>query len=135
MLESQPGNARYGLRTTNYGLPTGEALMKRSGAGDKGVLALLVVIVAAGAVYWLYGRGPKFASDVKDLVARDTLEVPYILWGGDVATFHANGGSRTQEGSLFQKQGLKIDLRRGDDFGEQVKRYKEGLTPFLRGTM
>src|SRR5438477_1815215 len=30
--------------------------------------------------------------DVKELAVGETLDVPYILWGGDVATFMANGG-------------------------------------------
>ncbi|MEO0811906.1 MAG: hypothetical protein AAFY60_03515, partial [Myxococcota bacterium] len=30
-----------------------------------------------------------------------TIEVPFILWGGDFAGFHANGGLTTKSGSLF----------------------------------
>lgn len=63
------------------------------------------------------------------------LQVPFILWGGDVATFHANGGLETQAGTLFQKHGLKVKLTRGDDFNQQVKDYLENKSPFLRGTM
>ena len=33
-------------------------------------------------------------SDVKELTVSDVLDVQYILWGGDVATFLANGGLR-----------------------------------------
>jgi len=74
-------------------------------------------------------------GDVKDLAVSDTLEVPYILWGGDVATFLANGGETTQPGTAFAKHGLKMKLVRGDDFAQQVKNYKDGKTPFLRGTL
>jgi hypothetical protein len=66
------------------------------------------------------------------------LEVPFIFWGGDVATFYANGGLETTPDSLFGKQGLKIKLVPGDDFGAQVKNYlanKDNKSPFLRGTM
>src|SRR5262245_15366033 len=66
------------------------------------------------------------------------LEVPFIFWGGDVATFHANGGLETTPDSLFGKQGLKIKLVPGDDFAAQVKKYqenKDNSTPFLRGTL
>lgn len=63
-----------------------------------------------------------------------TLEVPYITWGGDVATFHANGGLKTSKGSILGKQGLDLRLVAGDDFVAQVRRYLEGKTPFLRGT-
>src|SRR4030095_5756668 len=73
--------------------------------------------------------------DVKDLAVGDMLDVPYILWGGDVATFMANGGETTQPGTTFAKHGLKFKLVRGDDFAAQVKNYKEGKTPFLRGTL
>ena len=40
----------------------------------------------------------------------DGLRVPFILWGGDMATFYGNGGLRTTEGSIFAKQGLILDL-------------------------
>src|SRR5205809_678571 len=73
--------------------------------------------------------------DVKELAVGETLDVPYILWGGDVATFMANGGETTQPGTTFAKHGLKFKLVRGDDFAAQVKNYKDGKTPFLRGTL
>ena len=62
------------------------------------------------------------------------LAVPYITWGGDMATFYANGGLTTKAGSLFQKQGLNLKLTAGDDFTQQVRDYRAGKTPFLRGT-
>src|SRR5437762_3509039 len=74
-------------------------------------------------------------ADVKDFVKGEVLQVPYIFWGGDVATYLANGGQSTQADSLFHKHGLKLNLVRGDDFAAQVKDYKEGKSPFLRGTM
>ena len=63
------------------------------------------------------------------------IEVPYILWGGDVATFLANGDLKTKPASLFQKSGLDIQLVNGDDFVGQVRNYVQGKSPFLRGTM
>ncbi len=63
-----------------------------------------------------------------------TIEVPYILWGGDFATFHANGGLSTKAGSIFDKQGLKVKMTAGDDFVGQVRDYMAGKSPFLRGT-
>ncbi|HVS36682.1 MAG TPA: hypothetical protein VMS17_14070, partial [Gemmataceae bacterium] len=74
-------------------------------------------------------------ADVNDLAPGDVLQTPYILWGGDVATFIANGGATTAAGSIFDKHGLKLNLVRGDDFAQQVKDYKEGRSPFLRGTL
>jgi ABC-type nitrate/sulfonate/bicarbonate transport system substrate-binding protein len=65
----------------------------------------------------------------------DEVEVPFILWGGDVATFLANGGLVTRPGTLFHKQGLRLKLTRGDDFDKQVENYLQGKSPFLRGTM
>src|SRR5438067_10445387 len=65
-------------------------------------------------------------DDVKDLALGDVLDVPYILWGGDVATFVANGGATTAPGSRFDKMGLKLKLFREDDFDKQIKAYKEG---------
>ena len=62
------------------------------------------------------------------------LEVPFITWGGDVATFLANGGLDTKPQSLYGRTGLKIKLTPGDDFVGQVKNYVSGKTPFLRGT-
>ena len=38
------------------------------------------------------------------------LEIPYITWGGDVATFHANGGLTTKSGSIYDKLALNIKL-------------------------
>jgi ABC-type nitrate/sulfonate/bicarbonate transport system substrate-binding protein len=76
-------------------------------------------------------RDPKVA----DFKMGDTLEVPFILWGGDVATFYANGGLKPKKGTLFEKQGLKLNLVRGDDFDKQVEAYRSGKSPFLRGTM
>ena len=66
----------------------------------------------------------------------DVITVPFITWGGDVPTFHANGGLETKSGSgtIFEKLGLKVKLVNGDDFPKQVKDYLGGKTPLLRGT-
>lgn len=62
------------------------------------------------------------------------INVPYITWGGDVATFHANGGLATTPDSIYGKAGLNLKLTAGDNFVQQVKDYMEGKTPYLRGT-
>lgn len=67
--------------------------------------------------------------------ANGVIQVPYILWGGDVATFHANGGLATAKGSLFDKRGLKLKLVPGDDITSQVRDYVSGKSPFIRSTM
>ena len=36
---------------------------------------------------------------VKPVQETEVLQVPFITWGGDVATFHANGGLTTKPGT------------------------------------
>lgn len=62
------------------------------------------------------------------------VQVPFIVWGGDVATFHANGGLSTKPGTIYAKQGLSLNLVPGDDFVQQVRNYMSGKSPLLRGT-
>ncbi len=73
------------------------------------------------------------ASDLQ-LAEGDPIEVPFIVWGGEMATFLANGDLTTQDGTIFKELGLNLKLTPGDDFVGQVKNYMEGKTPFLRGT-
>ncbi|MDG1892890.1 MAG: ABC transporter substrate-binding protein [Verrucomicrobiota bacterium] len=85
------------------------------------------------------GQGSSFISTVGKpqigpVNAGGTLQLPFITWGGDVATFHANGGLQTAAGSLFDKQGLKFNMKPGDDFAQQIRDYLSGKSPFLRGT-
>ncbi len=75
--------------------------------------------------------GPIKAQDV---AASKTIQVPFITWGGDVATFLANGDLKTKAGSTYQTMGLDMQLVPGDDFVAQVKNYVSGKSPFLRGT-
>ena len=63
------------------------------------------------------------------------VQVPYIFWGGDYATFYANGGQATKPGSVFARQDLSLKLVPGDDFVQQVRDYQSGKSPFLRGTI
>ena len=77
----------------------------------------------------LVGSGP-----VGAVKSGGSLQLPYIIWGGDMATFYANGGLKTQSGSIFQKQGLNLNLTPGDNFIQQVRDYRSGKSPFLRGT-
>jgi ABC-type nitrate/sulfonate/bicarbonate transport system substrate-binding protein/outer membrane protein OmpA-like peptidoglycan-associated protein len=77
---------------------------------------------------------PRYTVAEVKIKEGEAMEMPYILWGGDVATFLANGGLSTKPGTIFDKQGLKFKLTAGDDFEKQVKNYMEGKTPFLRGT-
>ena len=71
---------------------------------------------------------------IKPVQNKQPVEIPFITWGGDAATFHANGGLTTKSGSIYDQMGLKMKLSNGDDFVGQVKKYVSGETPFLRGT-
>lgn len=62
------------------------------------------------------------------------VDVPYLVRGADVPMFMANGVGNPQ-GSYFKEFGLEVRLVPGDDFPSQVRRYLEGETPYLRGTL
>lgn len=63
------------------------------------------------------------------------IQVPFIIWGGDVATFNANGGLDTTPASIYGKSGLNFKFVPGDDFIQQVRDYRSGKSPYLRGTV
>lgn len=99
------------------------------------LLALLALTISAGTSHAqnsfreLVGNAP-----VRPVEKSATIEVPYITWGGDSATFLANGNLETQSGSIFASSQLKLRLTAGDDFVGQVKNYLAGKSPMLRGT-
>ena len=100
-----------------------------------GLVSVAFLLLAISSV----GAQEKFSQTVGNIRASpvrnaDPVEIPFITWGGDVATFHANGGLTTKSGSTFDKLGLNVKLTNGDDFVGQVKNYMSGKTPFLRGT-
>lgn len=102
---------------------------------SRSVAALVIALVCQGA---LAGEASfaKLVGRTRVGTVRGTsrLRVPFITWGGDMATFYANGGLKTKPGSIFGKQGLNLELTPGDDFIQQVRDYVSGKTPFLRGT-
>ena len=97
-------------------------------------LVLAVVLVVTGAFAQESFRD--LVGDVRVGAAGGAakVQVPFIVWGGDVATFHANGGLTTKSGTIFNNQGLALDLVPGDDFVQQVRDYLSGKSPLLRGT-
>src|SRR5437660_3140640 len=99
-------------------------------------LAAVAALCLAASPLAAQEKFSKLVGNVKvgDVAKSDTLEAPFLTWGGDVATFHANGGLETKDGTIFNKLGLKVKLVKGDDFVAQVKNYAEGKTPLLRGT-
>ena len=84
---------------------------------------------------------PPLTEVVKDAVGEVRTDaggttIPLITWGGDIATIHANGNAlRTAKGSIFEREGLQLQLSRTDDFKKQVQAYIKGETPYLRGTL
>jgi hypothetical protein len=109
--------------------------MKKNGSGGGSalpfILLALLVLGGGGAAYYYF----VVAKPKEDWKERGVIEVPYLLWGGDVAAFDANGGTNTQEDSLYGKAGLKLRFTDGNDFGKQVDDYLANKTPFLRGTL
>lgn len=100
---------------------------------------LLLAVFLAGVCHRVDAQQP-FSQTVgstplKPVAVQNPLHVPYITWGGDVATFAANGGLKTSADSRFKKLGLDVQLTPGDDFVQQVRDYMGGKSPFLRGTM
>lgn len=75
-------------------------------------------------------------TPVGPLKYNNTLEVPIITWGGDIATIYANGNSRTTgDNSIFADAGLRVKLSRVDTFTDQLSSYISGKSPFLRCTV
>ena len=71
-----------------------------------------------------------------EYVSGKALRVPLIAWGADLVTIYANGMSpKTLKGSLFDRQGISVDLFREDNFIKQTEMYRRGEIVFLRGTM
>jgi ABC-type nitrate/sulfonate/bicarbonate transport system substrate-binding protein/outer membrane protein OmpA-like peptidoglycan-associated protein len=76
------------------------------------------------------------SANVGDFAEGDSIRVPLIAWGADIVTIYANGSSgRTVKGSLFDREGLNIELFREDDFNNQVNMFMEGKIVYLRGTI
>ena len=81
---------------------------------------------------------PNFATltgnvKVEPVSKAEVKELPFLTWGGDVATFYGNGGINTTSDSIFGKMGTKFKMVNGDDFIGQVKAYLGGR-PYLRGS-
>lgn len=94
------------------------------------LIAVLVAAISAVAEEnFAKTMGPVTIGNVADAT---NWNMPFITWGGDVATFMANGGLTTAPGSIMNKQGLNIKLTPGDDFIAQVRDYMTGKSPFLR---
>lgn len=93
------------------------------------LLSLAATVQAQTSFKTLVGDVP-----VGDMSPSKPMQVPYITWSGDVATFHANGGLTTTKDSIFGKSELDLKFVPGDDFIQQVRDYQSGKSPYLRGT-
>ncbi|MFZ2657693.1 MAG: ABC transporter substrate-binding protein, partial [Victivallales bacterium] len=104
----------------------------------KKIIAASLMLIAGFVATGLFAQETfrDLVGNVKVGPVRDTaqVQVPFIVWGGDVATFYANGGLKTQPGTIFNKLSLSMNLVPGDDFIQQVRNYMSGESPFLRGT-
>jgi ABC-type nitrate/sulfonate/bicarbonate transport system substrate-binding protein len=102
-------------------------------------LCIALAPLSGSAVEFI--AAPPLTEVVKEAVGEvraDTggTTIPLITWGGDIATIHANGNAlRTAKGSIFEREGLQLQLSRTDDFKKQVQAYIKGETPYLRGTL
>ncbi len=102
----------------------------------KFIAALLLVFpLATSAVAQQIFSGMTGPLQVQPVQKGADVNVPFLTWGGDAATFYANGGLKTTPDSIYGKQGLELNLTPGDDFVQQVKDYMGGKSPYLRGTM
>ena len=102
--------------------------MKKQGRTIPLILAAALMLVAGDAL----AKVKRFSSmvgrvNIGTVDANQPLQVPYITWGGDMATFYANGGTKTKSGSIFNRQGLDLRLKAGDDSrtaaGKRVQRH------------
>jgi outer membrane protein OmpA-like peptidoglycan-associated protein len=98
------------------------------------LLAALVLGMAAASAGEESFRDLVGKVSIGEVNGTNEVQAPFIVWGGDVATFHANGGLKTAPGSIYQKQGLNLKLVPGDNFIQQVRDYLSGKSPLLRGT-
>ncbi|MBU1567418.1 MAG: OmpA family protein [Proteobacteria bacterium] len=105
-----------------------------------GVFLFFAMVAAAGAAVEFIAA-PPLTEVVKDAVGDvrsdpGGVRLPLITWGGDIATIYANGNTtNTAKGSIFDREGLQLQLFRSDDFKKQVQAYVKGETPYLRGTL
>ncbi len=106
------------------------------------VITFLTVMLLAGNAFAAPRQVPLKAlneivkSPVRGCEDRQTVNLPIITWGGDIATIYANGNQvDTKAGSIFAEKGLSFKLFREDVFPRQVEKYLSCETPYLRGTL
>lgn len=97
--------------------------------------------VLTGSIFAVeYVQSPPLKKVVKvsprDCFKQKNIQLPFITWGGDIATVLANGKQKTtKQGSIFDQMGISVNLKREDIFSKQVEAYLKCDSPFLRGTI
>jgi hypothetical protein len=83
---------------------------------------LFVVLLSMTSL--LYADPQPFKNLTGDVPVNDVqqgaIQLPLILWGGDLPFLIANGGVDTKPDSIYGKMGLKIKITHGDDPVQQV---------------
>jgi hypothetical protein len=106
----------------------------------KRIITFVVALAMFGSTLQAQTKSEKTAKEligdytVGDVVETTPRQLPIILWGGEAATFWANGGTTTTAESIFGKAGLSFKLTPGDDSVQQAKDYLTGKSPYFRGT-
>ncbi len=97
--------------------------------------ALLLAASTASAHTAAEVRARVDATPYGDVQSNQCVQVPRITWGGELATFYANGTDhRTTSGSYFNELGICVNLVPGDDVVKQAIDFKSGKSPFMRVT-
>jgi len=114
--------------------------MRRFHYATLAILVLICVVRPAHPQRVKYLEAPKplpavLSGSLKSVRSSGAVKLPVITWGGDIATIYANGGSTTAQGSIFDDEGLELEIFREDNFVTQAQKCLDGETPYLRGTM
>lgn len=102
-----------------------------------GILSLVGIGFQANAVERVDSSPLKevVRTGIQDCRLGDSVRVPIITWGGDIVTIFAAGDSVVSgPGSIFNDEGIVVELNRVDRFADQVSAYMACESPFIRGT-
>src|SRR5574342_196756 len=113
----------------------GEFTMKRNRfytVALANVILLLIASLAFGQKA-KYLEAPKplnavLTGSLKSVRSAGAAKLPVITWGGDIATIYANGGATTSQGSIFDEEGLELEIFREDNFVTQAQKCLDGET-------
>jgi hypothetical protein len=100
------------------------------------MMIVAVVIALSSVIVYAEDNFAQAVGNVRvgEVKQSGVVKVPEITFGAAAASFHANGGLKTQKGSIYDKLGLNLEFYIQDDPLQQARDYMEGKTPFFRGT-